>query len=241
MKTRLLSLFALLTVALTITSCLDSDDENTLMLRGHFTIEGTYPSYTLYHRDGYIVRLSPQSVTEVLGATGFGSHKRVFIEVYYTQENISEDPMTHQLTISNANLGNGSYVDEADILTIGDARDANLTAPDSIAPITAIGDVWAHRGFLNVTVTGPYLINGNYIVQPTMSMAYDPESVADDALSLTLLYNRHTSTTAQTYSGNFITAYRLSDILPFIPGNDSISVTVNADGVAAKTVKIGRR
>ena len=66
MKTlKTLSVIAVLIVSLGLTSCIDDGDSRNY-LAGHVTIEGTYPNYTLYHRQGYIIKLTPSSVSEAL-------------------------------------------------------------------------------------------------------------------------------------------------------------------------------
>lgn len=241
MKTKLLSLLATLCVALAMTSCLSDDDNNTQMLRGHFTIEGAYPTYTLYHRSGYIVRLNPTSVTEVLGAKGFDNHHRGYFDIYYTQGDIVEDPVTRQITINNARLGSGSYVNTYEPLTFAEAEESKLSVADSVFAISQFNDIWAHRGYLNIAITAPYSIANSYGVYPTMNVAFDSEAITDDALTLTLLYNRHTAKDVQTGTESFVAAYPISNLLPLVPGNDSVRVTINAEGVSPKTIKVGRR
>lgn len=241
MKTKLLSLLATLCMAMALTSCLGDNDDNTQMLRGHFTIEGAYPTYTLYHRAGYIIKLNPTSVTEVLGASGFGNHHRGFFDIYYTQADVAEDPATHQVTISNARLGSGSYVNTYEPLTFAEAAESKLSVADSVFAISQWGDIWAHRGYLNIAITAPYSIANSRGVYPTMNVAFEPEAIADDALTLTLLYNRHTAKDVQTGTESFVAAYPISNLLPLVPGNDSVRVTINAEGVSPKTIKVGRR
>lgn len=237
-KRKFLSLLAVLLLAVTFTSCLDDDDDNTLMLRGHFTIEGTYPNYTLYHRGGYVVRLDPQSVNEATNGKGFVS-PRGYFDIYYTQANVTQD-VQGNITITNAKLGSGSYVNVYDIMDEPTAESRNLNAPDSVFSVSSLTDLWVHRGYMNVVVEAPYSIVSSNGVYPTLNMSYSPESIGENALTLTLLYNRHTAKDVQTASGSFVAAYPVSTLLRMVPGNDSIFVTLNMEGAASKTIKVGR-
>lgn len=245
MKTlKTLSIIAVLIASLGLTSCIDDGDSRNY-LAGHVTIEGTYPNYTLYHRQGYIIKLTPSSVSELTGGKGFGTNKRGFFNVSFRDEDVKYNYIEgteklRDITIENAELISGSYVSTLNIMAHETAESKNLLAADSIFAINRYEDFWIDHGYLNIVVEAPYsIIDGGY-VYPTMNVIYKEEDIKENAITLTMLYNRHTSKDAKKSIGSFITAYPIKNLISAVPGNDSITVTVRTDGADRQVTKMAR-
>ena len=245
MKTlKTLSIIAVIFAALGLTSCID-DGDNRRYLAGHVTIEGTYPNYTLYHRQGYIIKLTPASVSELTGGKGFGSNKRGFFNVAYRDEDVKYNfidgtETLRDITIENAELISGSYVTTLNIMPHELAENKNLLVADSIFAVNRYEDLWIDHGYLNIVVEAPYsIIDGGY-VYPTMNVIYKQEDIKENEITLTMLYNRHTSKETQKSIGSFITAYPVKELIYEVPGNDSITVTVRTDGADKQVLKMAR-
>lgn len=238
-KTTFLTLLTTLLLAVTLTSCLDSDDDNTLILNGHFTIEGTYPNYTLYHRAGYIVKLDPQNASEMTQGKGFVS-PRAYFQIQYTQADVQESA-TGQVTISNAKIAAGSYVNVYDIMDRPTAEAKNYLSEDSLFSVTKLTDFWVQRGYMNIVISAPYSIVNQNGVYPAMNVSYSPDEIGENAVTLSLLYNRHTAKDVQTASdGSFVAAYPVRELLRMVPGNDSVRITLNLTGTVPQTIKVAR-
>ena len=73
-----------------------------------------------------------------------------------------------------------------------------------------------------------------------MNVIYKEEDIKENAITLTMLYNRHTSKDAKKSIGSFITAYPIKNLISAVPGNDSITVTVRTDGADRQVTKMAR-
>lgn len=235
---------AMACVAFCLTSCLN-DDEPRNYLRGHFVIEGINPNYTLYSNDGFVVELSPSSVTSATSGSGFGNNKRGCFDISFETKDvkvITAGNGKKETHVSNATLMGGSFVTILSPMSWASCTDRNITTPDSIFTVDKFNDFWYHRGYLNLIITAPYSVKGNSVVFPTMNLAYKPEDVKENSIKFTLLYNRHTEKTGSVSAmqGSFVTAYSMHSLSDIVPGNDSISVSVVSDKLETQIVKVGR-
>lgn len=231
-------------VALCLTSCL-SEEEPTHYMRGHFVIEGANPNYTLYSNDGFVIRLSPSSVTNATSGAGFGNNKRGYFDISFEEKDVKSVTGTdgkEEHHITNAQLMGGSFVTILSPMSHASATDRNIAVADSMFAVTKCNDLWYHRGYLNMIVTAPYTVKDSKGIYPTMNMMYDEQDISENSIKLTLLYNRHSAkgNDVSSMEGNFVTAYTMNTIKELVPGNDSITVTVEAEGIEAKKIKMAR-
>lgn len=247
MKKNLFNLFVLLCLSLTMASCISDDDNNTQYLRSHFVIEGVYPNYTLYSREDITVYLDPTSVASMTNKKGFGDNKRGYFDISFKSDDVSYVPVpgTERQTavIKNAQLIAGSYVTVSSVWTYDQAEKDNITVEDSVFNVQKISDFWMQRGYLNIAIDANYSVDAtNTGIFPTTNVAYKRESVRDNEITLTVLYNRHSRKDATTSPsvGRFITAYYFPEIAYIVPGNDSIRVKIEAMGTTPVEMKIGR-
>ena len=227
----------------TLASCNDNDD-NSMIFTGHFVIEGSYPNYTLYHPGGYTFHLLPASVQQVTNGNGFGAHKRCFFQLSFKEADVVySDPVNKKgdVVVNNAQVLQGSYVDEQAPMHYATAEAKNQTVADSIFNIKKFTDYWYHRGYLNIALEGSYSVVNNKGVYPAMTLTFNEDDISENAISLNLLYNRHTSKDASSQPGSFITAYTFDNIIYQVPGNDSIRVRLSSQGAETVEFKIGRR
>lgn len=245
MKTiKTLMLLVAVLSAFALTSCNDSD--STRYLNGHVTIEGEYPNYTLYFREGYVAKMNPSSVSQMTGGKGF-SAKRAYLTISFVDENVVYEyesgttDKVKSITINNADLVGGNYITTLNVMPYENAEQKNLTVADSIFSIDKVEDFWIHRQYLNLVVSAPYSVSSSAYVYPTMNLTYKQSDIKENAITMTLLYNRHTKKDVSSQTGSFITAYPIGSIVNYVPGNDSITVTVKTEGQPDKVTKIGRK
>ena len=222
-------------VFLGLASCNLTDDElkDLQKLNGTFTITGTYPNYKLIQDNGTIVYPTAENVSAVTDSKGFGDHKRAQFYVNYYPENIKTENGT--TVIRDAELKDGVYLAERKVITEAEANKTGLLKEDSIYTVTSV-DSWLAYGYLNSIFTAYYSKEGTEIINPTVNLC--AKSTGDNAVTFTLLYNRH-QTSGTNCEGSFPYSF---DITNFeVPGNDSITVTLEIKGRNPSCIKVGRK
>lgn len=241
MKKCFLIMAAALMAGLSLTSCLESTDSssNTYTLQGYFTITGSASAgYTFYEDGGGIIVPDASSVSSVTGGSGFGNHHRAIFYIQYTQSMISTDGNT----ITGGTIASGQYMAEDSIYTQVRADEKGISKADSLYNVTSFDALWAYNGYLNTSVTASYAYVNGANIAPSTYLVCDTASVANDAITLNLLYNRHALTT--DVSGGSTTTYSsfyLDNLNSLVPGDaDSITVTVHCEGCEDRGVSIAR-
>ena len=232
MKKTLISLCAVLLSAVSLSSCLsDSDEsENTYTIGGYYTITGSVADgYKLYSDFGGTIVPTTTSVVSICGTSGFGSFTRGMFYFTYTLDQVSADGST----ITNAELSTGTYMSTSDPMTLAEAESKHLA--DSATAILDVAEFWAARGYLNFNVQGYYGLTED---APSCAMVYDPASISDDAITVTLYYNAH-CTSFYSYS-NFYYSYPLSSLLDLIPGSGNVTITIQTEGCETEQLNVAR-
>ena len=211
----------------------DDDIKNVQTLYGTFTITGSYPNYKLIQDNGTIVYPSASNVSEITNAQGFGDHKRVQFSVNYHPEDVTTENGTN--VIRNAELYDGVYLIEQKLLTEAEATEAGLLKEDSIYTVKGI-DSWFAYGYLTSIITASYTKEEGNIIYPGVNLY--AKNTGDNAVTLTLLYNRH-KTNGIDFEGTFPYSF---DITSFdVPGNDSITVTLEVKDRKPSSIKVARK
>lgn len=218
-------------------SCLsdNEEDENKQLFAAYFTITGTYPNYKLIGDNGMIVYPTVASVSDITDNKGFGDHKRAQLYAYYhPKDTTTENGVT---VIRNAELQNGVYSIERQAITLADATKAGILEMDSIFEIKG-HDSWLSNGYFTSVFTANYsIVNGSAVV-PGVNLC--ATSTEENAVTLKLLYNRHTQkTNISTYEGSFSYSFDITKLE--VPGNDSITVTFDVIGFTPTTTKVARK
>ena len=226
--------------SLSLTSCLDSDEdsENTYTAYGFYTITGSFTSgYTLYSDTGGKVIPTSSSVADLTNSTGFGSHNRALFYFKYKESQVTADGKS----ITGAELYDGRYLDELNPMSLQVANETLVTAEDSIFQITEFMDTWAYRGYLNTVVNGPYSTINGVAIKPTVNLVYDPSSIAENAITFNIYYNRHSDKTAPSNGPTyFYSSYFLNDLDSMIPGSDKVKITIKSPDGVVKEVSVSR-
>ncbi len=235
-KTILLLAFS----ACILSSCL-SDDENTettYNAYGYYTISGSMTSgYTLYSDTGGKLIPTTESVSNLTNKAGFGNHTRALFYFQYKASQISSD----QSTITGANLYDGRYMDELHFLTLEEANNANITSSDSIFVVMDLSDTWAYRGYLNTVAYGSYSVVNGVNIKPTVNLVYEPANISENAITFNVYYNRHSAQNATPGTPMyFYSSHYLDEIEEKIPGSGDVTITINCDNAATKTLKVSR-
>lgn len=218
-----------------VASCSLDDVKNQQLLSGYFTITGSYPNYKLIQDNGTIIYPSAEEVNEVTKGVGFGNHKRIYFDVYFYEDDVTT---TNDVSVVlNPDLKNGVYLTESTLITKEEADKANITVPDSIFDIKTIENSWIAYGYLNTIFKAEYSVDSlrNTIFPDTKLCVTNTE---DNAVTLTMLYNRHTKKDAISDLGSFVYSFDISNIN--VPGNDSVAVTFETQGLKAETIKVPR-
>lgn len=228
-------------VLLSMASCSLDDTKNQQVLSGYFTITGSYPNYKLIHDNGsVIVYPSTEEVSEVTKKEGFGNHKRIYFDVYYYEDDVKT--ANGISSISNVDLKNGAYLTEDTPITKEEADKAGITAKDSIFAVSTMDHCWLAQGYLNTTFKANYSLTVNEEnevvgIKPTAKLCIT--NLADNAVTFTMYYNRHTNRDADYYPGSFGYSFDITKLN--IPGDkDSVTITFETENVKASTIKIPR-
>lgn len=233
---------ALMAVAMTLglASCVGDQEENPSYIGGYYTISGDMATgYTLYQDGGGIIKPDMQVIYQQVGKTGFENHERAYLAFSYKEENIKD--VDGGCIIDGAELMTGNYIPVLKLMSVDDARDKNIISTDSLFNVSKLDGAVAYRGYLTTSMTIQPAIKDGKQVNPTATLIYDPSTVSDNKVSLTICYNRHAAKDAPVgYSGSLTASFPITDLAGVVPGNDSIDVTLNALGAASATFKIGR-
>ena len=219
-------------------SCLsDNDDDkgNKLLMNDYFTIVGSYPDYKLVGDGNIILYPTIASVNELTNSSGFGDHKRaMFYAYYYTNDMTTENGAT---VIRNAELESGVYTAEQKAITAEEANKAGILAEDSTFNIKG-SNSWLINGYFTSIFKADYSIVDNKDIEPHANLC--ATSTGENAVTLTLLYNRHTAQSGvYSYEGTFIYSFDVTNLE--IPGNDSITVSFEVKGATSSKLKVSRR
>lgn len=221
-------------------SCLkNSDDNNTRFLSGYFTIDGNVQEgYTLYQDGGGIVKPSTSNIISEVGENGFGNNERALMTISFVGPNMK--PFDDGVMITDAKLQSGQYLQTNMPISLAEAEAKGITMSDSSFAINKFSDIWIYRGFVNVFINANAAIKDNKIVVPDVNLVYDEEKIEENKIDFTVLFNRRaekeTNSSAVEVSNSF-QLYRIADL---IPGNDSIAITIHAEGAKPQNFKIGR-
>ena len=216
-------------VLLGFASCDLDDVNNEQVMNGYFTITGSYPEYKLVQDDGTIVYPKAESVYDITKAQGFGNHKRARFYVYFHENDVKTENGT--TVIRNAELNNGDYLIEQKLLTEAAATEAGLLKEDSIYSINNV-ECWLANGYLTSIFSAYY----DQSIYPIANLY--AKSTSDNAVTFTLLYNRHTKNDSNLGEGTFPYSF---DITNFdVPGNDSITVTFEVKDKKPSSLKVSR-
>lgn len=221
-------------------SCLkNSDDDNTRYVSGYFTIDGNAnDGYTLYQDGGGILKPSTMHLLNEIGKDGFGKNERAMLYFSFEEKNLT--PYEDGIMITEAEIQSGKYLPLVMPISAAEAEEKGQVQSDSSFAINQFSNIWIYRGYVNVTINANASIKGDQLVAPLVNMVYDPEKIADNKIDFTVLYNRRTgketNSTAIEISNSF-PIYKMADM---IPGNDSVSITIHAEGAKPKDLKIAR-
>lgn len=238
MKKFLLSASCLMVLA-SFVSCLNDDDDNVNSYYGMFTIGKQGDNYVLYGDRNVIAYPTAASVSSITAGKGFGENKRVELYFEYDRAKV-EDGEKYQI-VRDVELKGGSYIQTLGLKLPAEAEAEKINVPDSIFPISKLDQIWTSNGYISTVVTGPYSAKGSQGIRPTVNLVIDYNEELRDTATLHLLYNRHSSKNESPANyTQFITSYD-AEKLSRVPGADSISITVLADGVNPVSVKVARQ
>lgn len=237
MKNFAKSIIAALVCALTFgfVSCSDNSD-NKIIFGGYYSVVGSNPNYKFVSDDGAVFYATVNSINTLTQNKGFGDHKRVYLYMSYYPENVSK--VGDQITVRDVELISGNYILEKNVMTKEEATAANLNVPDSVFAVTTLGRCWAANGFFNTYILAPVSgdAKGN-VLSPTSNLQLN--SVDENALSFTLLYNRHSKKTASSLGNvEIVNAFDITELE--VPGKDSVNVRFEVEGANPLSIKIPR-
>lgn len=211
----------------------DDDIKEVRTLNGTFTITGSYPDYKLIQDNGTIIYPSAANVSEITDKQGFGDHKRAQFYVNYYPQNVTDENGT--VVIRDAELKQGVYFVEKKLLTEAEATEAGLLKEDSIYSVKTV-ESWLAYGYLNSMFTAYYSKDNGNVINPTVNLY--AKCTGDNAVTLTLLYNRR-KTIGGDFEGTFPYSFDLTNF--DIPGNDSITVTLEMKDRNPSCIKVARK
>lgn len=226
--------------ALMATSCIGSDDDTqTVTFSSFFTITGEAPAYKLIDDAGIVVYPTMESVNALTDNKGFGANKRAQFYLTYDRETDEATDEKGNVTIKNAKLIGGQYIETAKLLSFEDAKNLNILTSDSVFSIQSFTQCWLANGYLNTSIRGQYSSKNGKAIRPTVNLFLPEGCVNENEVSFTILYNRHSSKNENAAGiTDFVNSFNMSDIQ--IPGNDSVLVTINVDGASSIKKKVSR-
>lgn len=230
---------AVCAILVSVTSCLKEDTNKTRQFSGLFTILGSNPSYRLLDDAGNIFWPTAESVNTLTNNKGFGANERVHLYGSYDESNVKTNAdSTH--TISNAILQGGTIIPTLNVLSVEEAKEANILSNDSIFDIKRFNNCWIANGYLNTAFNGQYSATDKGNIAPSTNIMLNKDAISENSISFVLLYNRHSvKTVTAAGSADFVQSFRVSDIA--IPGNDSVLVQITAQGVSPVKLKVARK
>ena len=219
-----------------LSSCLkDNPVDPTNYFSNFFTITGSESNPTFYCDGGGKMTLSSESLKDVK----FNGYKRAFLTVSYSVDQLDKKSNI-DWTLKLADVVSGQFIPSREILDMEAAESGNLTSADSLSKILTLNQPWGYKGYATMIVEGPYIIKGANGILPTMNLVY--ESVSENKVKCTLLYNEHKKTSGLS-NGTIealMTSFDISPLKEIVPGTDSVTFTVSCMGVKDMQFKIGR-
>lgn len=233
---------ALLCVAaVATTACLSDDESKTVTVNGFFTIQsGALGTCKLLEDGGAVVYPTMESVNALTDNKGFGDHKRAqFYYSYDAATDLTQDEAGN-VTIKNAKLGGGQYIETAKVLDRDAVDKINGLATDSIFPVQSFSQFWLANGYLNTILKGQYSSKNGKAIRPSISLFLPEDAINENEVAFTILYNRHSSKNENAAGiSDFINSFDISDIK--VPGSDSITMTITVMGASPLKVKMPRK
>lgn len=236
---------ALLAVSLfAIPSCtfFNDDKDYKLSSSAFMTISKIDGKDVLFMDGGGILLPSKQSVDGITDNKGFGDNKRAYIYFDYYEKELTYSETNKEYTVNNGDITFGRYVDMGEIKTRVDAEDCKLFEPDSVYKLDSFKQLWVYRGYLNITGLGSYVTKNGTSVRPTLTLVYEPSEISENSIKFYALFNRHASKDAISYSNyELLDSFDITGFSSIIPGTDSVSVSVEAEGQKTLSYKFARK
>lgn len=234
MKKLTLHLLSIIAVCSMLVSCLKNDPVTSTTITGYFTIDGTYPNYTLYRDGGGIIYPTPQSVADVTSGKGLGNIHRAQIAINYDFDQVTEPQpgQKGEVIVKNARIVGLVPIDEQNILTNETAQEKNILATDSLFDVITVYQPWYSRFYLTLPVNAYYSVNTSLqkAITPTVNLVCHSDSISTNRVALNVCYNQHSKKdeSSKYYKENFLTSYNISNLLRQTPGNDTVNVVLHA-------------
>lgn len=237
-KKLLLPLLAMAMTSVLSVSCDTTDSSERVILSSEFcTVRNDAGSskFVFYSDNDVIVNLNYDS--DALVRKAFGSDfKRIALIYQYYETDIEN--VGGQKTISNAVVIDGTMtIDVKNFMTTTDATAQNQLAKDSLFAINTVQAAYVHKGYLTLSVNAPFSIVDSKAIQPDMHVVIDKEDISQDAITMHLLYNRHSKKQGSYNNGLFATSYPVAALKSMVPGKDDITITLKVEGQDAPTTK----
>lgn len=233
---------AMLIVTIAVaTACMnDNDTEQIASFSTYFTITGATPNYVLLADDGTTVYPTIESVNAISNGKGFGSNKRAFLSCSYDVNKDRTFDAHGNVVLKNAKLLGGQFITTSKVLSKEEVEKQNLLDNDSIFPVQSFRNFWVANGYLTSIVNGLFSAKGSTAINPSINLYVAPENIKENAISFTILYNRHSSKNENPAGAlDFINSYSLAGIN--VPGSDSINITISVNGASSQKLKVGRK
>lgn len=223
--------------ALGLTSC-DNETNDTQMITGYCTVEGSNPNYTFLMDGGGTVEPTPSSITEITGGKGMPT-QRALVYIEYEKSDFIEVAGSNDWIIKNGEMKGGAGIEIGTLLSKSQAEQKNLLAADSIFKINKLNNCWAWNGYLNVSINGYYSYQNSRTVRPSFEVMV--AETAENLMKLKVLYNRHSSKDAAIGGDvDLIKSYNIRQWLMGVPGKDSVTIEINVEDGMTKKLKTSR-
>lgn len=231
----------LLVVSFVAVACIKDDKSQIVTFGSFFTITKTASQqYVLLEDGGITVYPTAESVNSITNNKGFGDNKRAQFYVTYDEMTDKTKDDAGNITIKNAKLVGGQYVETTKTLSTEEANKKNILSNDSIFPVQSFVKCWAANGYINTAITGQYSAKNGKAIRPSVNLLVSDKNIKENEITFTILYNRH-STKNENSAGtaDFVNSFDVSNLQ--IPGNDSILITVDVMGANSIKAKVARK
>lgn len=219
--------------------CSSEDGENRLSFTGFFSISGESPNYKLMDDAGNLFYPTQESVMTVTDNKGFGKNKRVQLNGSYLEEDFRYTNGGKNFEVKNVTLRGGQYLITQKAMTREEMKEQNLLALDSLFSVSGFQQCWAWNGYLNTMTTAAYCMVGAVAKVPSFNMYVVPEKTGENVLTVAVAYNRHMpKATPVTGESAYVHSFDISGIE--VPGQDSVVINVEMEGVAPRKTKVAR-
>lgn len=228
-------------IALCAASCSNDDEyRNRATFSSCFTILGSMPNYTLVDDSNNRFYPTLESVKAVTDNAGFGQQKRVQLYGYYDMEKDVEKGADGTFNVRNVTLQGGQYILTVKAKSVAQLKEENLLSLDSIFPIQSLSNYWIANGYLNTLLVAQYSANGGAPILPSVNIYAREESIKENEVTLEVLYNRHSSKNVSAAGmAEQLNSFDISELQ--IPGQDSIMVRLEIQGVSPIKKKVARK